>query len=106
MFECQILPSVLHVLNVDKYAQQFRNAFSSLNDWYSVGGMDFGSIAVYSCSNPTTCTSWEEFVVIQDTAEDQPKLPAAGLRDTGDVVVPENAASDAQDDDDQGYVQD
>eukprot|EP00977_Amphora_coffeiformis_P021079 scaffold8817_cov124-Amphora_coffeaeformis.AAC.2 len=104
VFECQILPSVLHVLNVDKFVKQSGAASSQLNEWYCSGGMDFGSIAIYTCSRPDTCTSSQEFVVIQDTPEDQPKVPMAGLRDAGDVIVDENAANDDQDDGD--YMQD
>lgn len=61
--------------------------------------MDFGSIAVYTCFNPETCTSSEEFVVIQDTVEEQPTMPAAGLRDAGDVVVDKNTKFDRDEDD-------
>jgi len=104
LFECQILPSVLHVLNVDKYAKQSGVVSPHLNEWYCSGGMDFGSIAIYTCSKADTCTSSQEFVVIQDTPEDQPKVPMTGLRDTGDVIVDEKAISDDQDDGD--YVQD
>lgn len=99
-FECQVLPSVLHVLNVDKYANKTKTDAAQLNEWYSTGGMDFGSIAVYTCSNPETCTLSEEFVVVQDTAEEQPTMPAGGLRDAGDVVVDENTKFDQDEDDD------
>ena len=93
VFECQILPSVLHVLNVDKHIQQSSSKTSHLNDWYSNGGMDFGSIAVYTCTRPDSCASAREFVVVQDTAEEQPKAPPMGYQDVGDIVVDENAAA-------------
>ena len=99
-FECQILPSLLHVLNVDKYTEQSRVDSAKWNELYSSGGMDFGSIAVYSCSFPDACSSVEEFVVVQDTVEEQPKVPVAGFRDTGDVVVDENAKFDQDEEDD------
>ena len=92
---------MLHVLDVDKYAKQSRTEAAQLNEWYSTGGMDFGSIAIYTCSNPEACATLEEFVVVQDTAEEQPKMPAAGLRNAGDVVVDENTNFDQDDENDE-----
>ena len=52
MFEFQFLPSMLHVLDVD-----------SAN--VKTGGMNWGSIAVYSC--PESCDdSREEFLIVQN----------------------------------------
>ena len=94
------MPSVLHVLNVDKYAKQSSGNSAQLNEWYSSGGMDFGSIAVFTCSNADSCTLSEQYVVVQDTAEEQPKMPAAGFREAGDVVVDENTKFDQDEEDD------
>lgn len=93
---------MLHVLNVDKYAKQSRAEGTQLNDWYSASGMDFGAIAIYTCSNSEVCTSLslEEFAIVQDTAEEQPKMPAAALRNAGDVIVDENSNFDQDDEDD------
>ena len=101
VFECQILPSVLHVLNVDKHAKQSSAASTKLNDWYSSGGMDFGSIAIYTCSKPGTCDMKEQFVVVQDTAEDQPKVPPNGFQHADDAIVDENDAAMKLDEDEE-----
>lgn len=114
VFEFQILPSVLHMLNVDKHAakQSETTASSMLNDWYSAGGMDFGSIAVYANPNPDDSGSIQkEFVVVQDTAEDQPREVPDGFRDAvEDAVVDESSAvvnsSGGDDNDDGDFVTD
>jgi hypothetical protein len=99
------------VLQVDKHAQKQSkgedtkdNNPQQLNDWYATGGMDFGSVAIYTCSEGChQCL--EDVVVVQDTPEDQPKVPAgAAVRDTEDIVVDEKTTSDTADED--GYVAD
>lgn len=76
------------------------------NNWYSTGGMDFGSVAVYTCSNEDTCAESECFVVIQDTTDDQPKVPVEEFRQASDVVVDEKLAQLEMDNDDEAFVAD
>jgi hypothetical protein len=77
MFEFQILPSVLHVLKVDQHAAKSQlSQGSQLKDWYNAGGMDFGSIAIFS--GPNSDATQQELVVIQDTAEKNDESYDAG----------------------------
>jgi hypothetical protein len=89
------------VLQVDKHARPSRATNGNpqqLNDWYAAGGMDFGSVAIYTCSKGCQQCP-EDVVVVQDTAEDQPKVPAATVRDAEDIVVDENTTGDTADED-------
>jgi len=71
LFEFQILPSLLHVLNVDSYATQGSKDNMDVDDLISTGGMDWGCIAVYSCSE--SCQqSREEFMIVQQAIGDEP----------------------------------
>lgn len=110
IFECQVLPSVLHVLDVDKHVVQLSSAKGKdeWGEWYSTGGMDFGSVAIYACSNTETCTEAENFVVVQDTTDDQPKVAAdAALLEAGDVVVDEEEGEVGNDkDEDDEFMED
>mmetsp|Transcript_1035 Transcript_1035/g.1839 ORF Transcript_1035/g.1839 Transcript_1035/m.1839 type:complete len:592 (-) Transcript_1035:138-1913(-) len=81
-FEFQIMPSILHVLNVDKYATVVGDSgvdttpktsveMNELFDKFS-GGMNWGTIAVYSCS--VSCKEYrEEYVVVQESIDGDPK---------------------------------
>lgn len=76
------MPSILHVLNVDKYATVVGNSgvdttpktsveMNELFDKFS-GGMNWGTIAVYSCS--VSCKEYrEEYVVVQESVDGDPK---------------------------------
>ncbi|KAL3908903.1 MAG: hypothetical protein SGARI_002851 [Bacillariaceae sp.] len=73
-FEFQLLPSVLGTLEVDRYARSQKgvnvNDKKELDDLLS-DGMNFGSIAVFTCGNNTACT--ECSVVIQKSVDDLPE---------------------------------
>jgi hypothetical protein len=89
-FELQILPSILHILNVDNYHVQpitstrtnhnndtttqtiSSNQIGSSSS--SVGGMDWGNIAIYTCQNPmcynrSNIKIVDAFCVIQDSID-------------------------------------
>lgn len=73
VFEFQILPSLLHVLDVDVHATTAVSPKNSddVMDLISSGGMNWGSIAVYSCSE--SCEqSREEFIIVQEAVCDAP----------------------------------
>ena len=64
-FEFQLMPSVLHVLKCDDHAHK------SCTSHENYGGMNWGVLAVYSCSQ--SCSqSIEEFVVVQESADGEP----------------------------------
>ena len=79
-FECQLMPSILHTVNVDKYARKslkYTRRSKNGNDLdiilsKNVGGMNWGTIAVYSCSDSCDCER-EEFIVVQESADGNPK---------------------------------
>ena len=65
VFEFQLLPSLLHVLDVDAHASSNVQAeYDDLPDLIAGGGMNWEALAVYSC--PASCDkSREEFVMVQ-----------------------------------------
>jgi len=73
VFEIQILPSILHALDVDSYASTGaeQNDDDDVMDLFSSGGMNWGSVAVYSCSQ--SCDeSRDEFLIVQEAVGDAP----------------------------------
>lgn len=68
VFEFQLLPCLLHVLDVDSENSNSDDG-NDITDLTSMGGMNWGSIAVYSC--PESCDeSREEFLIVQESGED------------------------------------
>lgn len=77
-FEFQLMPSVLHVLDVDKYWKSNSDQQSHISyDLEQVmkkdsGGMNWGCIAVFSCVE--SCErSYEEFVIVQESPDGTPQ---------------------------------
>ena len=73
------MPSILHTVNVDKYARNISKVARSKTDneldmilSKNVGGMNWGTIAVYSCSDRGDYER-EEFIVVQESADGNPK---------------------------------
>mmetsp|Transcript_20386 Transcript_20386/g.42755 ORF Transcript_20386/g.42755 Transcript_20386/m.42755 type:complete len:501 (-) Transcript_20386:114-1616(-) len=94
LFEFQLLPSMLHVLDVDSNAN-LNDKNLDVMDLVSRGGMNWGAVAVYSC--PESCDlSREEFVVVQASLDDDPVVPKIGM----------NGDEDSHVDDDDGDIAD
>lgn len=75
-FEFQLMPSLLHILQVDEYSNFGKECDDVANLFQSKeGGMSWGVIAVYSC--PESCLSHtrEEYVVVQDPMDGDAKKP-------------------------------
>lgn len=72
VFECQILPSILHTLEVEKYSGAAAKP-AGISDLMS-DGMNWGSVAVYSCPNACVA-SQEEYLVIQESVDGRPEIP-------------------------------
>ncbi|VEU39170.1 unnamed protein product [Pseudo-nitzschia multistriata] len=76
-FEMQVLPSILDALGVEKYETKTKREAGdeplALGDLLS-NGLNFGSIAAYTCSNPA-CTpeKKEAYLVIQKSVDDLPE---------------------------------
>jgi Programmed cell death protein 2, C-terminal putative domain len=127
VFEMQLLPSLLHVLEVDKFAttsvsstpspsgNQSNNAppASTLANAYENGGMDWGNIAIYTCPNPA-CPSLDgvvvdEYCVVQDSVDERPAMgrPQRDMRQ-GDVLIQEDSKFEDDDEDDEceGIIED
>jgi uncharacterized protein YwqG len=64
-FEFQLLPSLLHVLKVDKYSG--KDSESGIGGLLS-NGMNWGSVAVFTCPK-TNCKETEEALVIQEAVD-------------------------------------
>ncbi len=110
IFECQLLPSLLHVLEVDKYVRSNFDAATSsdkkdddmtaldVKDAFERGGMNWGSIAIYTCSQDCE-TSQEEYVIVQDSLDGKPqKMNLAS--DQMAVLVQDQKENDDEKDDD------
>lgn len=74
VFEYQLMPSILELLDVDCYSIGNKSKHYSIESLLSksVGGMNWGVMAVYSC--PFSCQqSAEEYVVVQDSVDGTPQ---------------------------------
>ena len=75
-FEFQIMPSALHILNVDEFsttAVATDKKDDTIESMFQSSGMNWGVIAIYSC--PHSCNaSNQEYVVIQKSNDDKPTL--------------------------------
>jgi len=83
-FEFQLLPSILATLEVDKFAEKKTKTVNdnvALDDLLS-SGMNFGSVAVFTCPNPLCGGEKEPYLVIQESVDD---LPEKGRRNQNDV---------------------
>lgn len=98
IFEFQVLPSLLHVLQVDNSQHKLVSRLDDCN-FFEEGGMDWGNIAIYTCSNPNCVATTEEYCVIQKSVDDRPLCLKKRLRQD-DAVVQEDAQFEVNDDDD------
>jgi hypothetical protein len=103
-FEFQVLPSVLATLEVDKFAgSEFKtgNDKVELADLLS-NGMNFGSIAAFTCSDPSCQGNNEPFVVVQKSVDDVPQKVHDAKNEVGrDVPSATMAIVEDLDDDDE-----
>lgn len=86
MFEFQLMPSLLHVLDVDKHTRTQKEMPSTvasdgdeidLNQAFSNGGQNWGAVAVYTCS--ACCDSNKnECVVLQNSVDAIPEKRSEG----------------------------
>jgi len=62
--------------------------------------MDWGNIAVYTCSNPACCpeTAVEEFCVVQDSVDERPTGPKREMPQ-GAAIIQEDTKFEDDDDD-------
>jgi hypothetical protein len=81
-FEFQLLPSVLATLEVDSFARSGTKTGSDevhLEDLLS-NGMNFGSIAVFTCNSASCEGNNEPFLVVQKSVDDLPQKAQSGNR--------------------------
>lgn len=115
VYEFQLVPPLLHVLQVDKYAPDGTQGGQNSNEsdtgsslvFYQQGGMDWGNIAVYACSNPACCDGLqEEFCVVQDSIDE--RFPSSGSMRPhmlqGAAVIPEDSKFEDDDEEDEDCV--
>lgn len=83
----QLLPSLLHVLEVDKGSLE---EIGGLDASFSRGAMNWGNICVYTCSQ--FCENQQEFVLVQESIDELPTQRK--LIDREDIIIDENAKFD------------
>lgn len=92
LFEVQVLPSILHVLEVDKASPG-----GDLGSLYN-NGMNWGNICIYSC--PKSCNlSDSEYVVVQESVDEKPAEHRQALQDV--VIQEDSKFMDDEDDEDE-----
>jgi Programmed cell death protein 2, C-terminal putative domain len=102
VFEVQILPTLLHILEVDRYATTSETA--GWEQSYQDGGMNWGNIAIFSC--PAACSASDtEFVIVQASVDDDIAIDASldALRKaqgSGEECLLVNESEALRDDDD------
>jgi Programmed cell death protein 2, C-terminal putative domain len=105
VFEMQILPSLLHVLAVDKYAPPVTTGTNIAGARIAQGGMNFGNIAIYTCSKACDASD-SALAVVQESVDDcelpVDYKPSASMAQAHDpfapVVIDENAQFDVDED--------
>ena len=108
-FEFQLMPSLLHVLEVDKHTQEYApdnkgaavenancDTIGTDNAQLEQSGQNWGMIGVFSCT--ASCeASREEVVIVQDTGDG-----TLEMRDIGPTAVEVQMDDDDDDDDNDG----
>mmetsp|Transcript_30553 Transcript_30553/g.72079 ORF Transcript_30553/g.72079 Transcript_30553/m.72079 type:complete len:444 (+) Transcript_30553:138-1469(+) len=102
-FEFQVLPTILDALAVEKYQAESRTKTTgealALHDLLS-NGLNFGSIAVFTCSNASCGPEEKEAsLVIQKSVDDLPEKRNANNRRDDNFSTPTMAVVEDLDDD-------
>ena len=93
VFQFQLLPSLLHILRVDQYSES-PSGTSGINALLA-GGMDWGAVAVYTCSNSCSVCK-EDYLLIQESLDELPDIPRETYEDANaPVAVVEEMDDDA-----------
>ena len=94
------MPSLLHVLDVDKCS---KNINARIDELMRSGGMNWGVIAIYTCK--ASCNNKDDFVVVQDSVDGSPERRKGATKDSmvaavdDDDMVDNDASDDDLDDD-------
>jgi hypothetical protein len=73
------MPSILHTIGVDEFITRKEKSKGSNVGTIEIdeilsknnGGMNWGTIAIYSCA--VSCSNREEFIIVQESADGDPK---------------------------------
>lgn len=96
VFEMQLLPSLLHILQVDQFAMSGTTSEGEgvkINDLLS-NGVNWGSVAVFTCPNPA-CDSASGALVIQESVDEKPGVDPGDRDFTPTMAVVEDMEDDA-----------
>ena len=90
-FEMQLVPSLLHVLQVDKFGGE--NPSGNINDLFATG-MNWGSVAVFTCNEPD-CSATQGGLIIQKSVDENPEMEEReGMDFTPTMAVVEDMDDD------------
>lgn len=92
VFDMQLLPSILHVLQVDKSAPD--SGTHGLGSAFDHGGMNWGNICIYSCSQ--NCEAGTGHVIVQESVDERPSEPKQRIQ--GDIIIKEDTKFEDDDD--------
>jgi hypothetical protein len=100
VFEFQLLSSLLHVLEVDKHSiDSTTGNLTGLQAAFAQSGMNFGNIAVYTCSKACDISN-AEYVVVQDSVDDSPTQRFSTTTASEDPIVIAEGTQFEDDEDD------
>ena len=93
IFEFQLMPPLLHVLEVDKVQDPAAGETDESGNQFAHGGQNWGMIGIFSC--PNSCEfSREEVAIVQDSGDG-----AVRMRDAGPMVVEVQMDDEDEDED-------
>ena len=93
-FDFQLLPSLLHVLAVDKHSGAEINNVDGGIGGLLTNGMNWGSVAVYTCQN--SCDESEGMLVVQESVDERPESRKPQESFEAIMAVVENMDDDAE----------
>lgn len=92
------------MLQVDKYISDHVEADRNWSDSYANGGMDWGNIAVYTCS--ARCARDQGYCIVQDSVDGRPSIQQQMMNHTEDAVIQEDTSFNGDDEEEDEQEED